>query len=146
MRDDRAHPRPAVAHVRTYTEASAVKEELRRLGIPASEIELRIVGLTLASTIDSFMVATVFGLIAFAAGPILGFAFTSMLPAASPQLVAGSITLCIVSILALSWWLVRAYTTPGGAGCAIHERIDVVVARAYASDASRILDGRASAR
>jgi hypothetical protein len=137
MQDDDATPRRCIRRVRTYREASASKEALRRLGIPTSEVDLRVRGLRLVPPAQGLIIASVFGLALFVTSPILGL-FLHLVRDHMWAIVATTV-LYVPAVLALVTWQVRRIS-PMGAGCAIPKSVEVAVTPPYAEEASRILE------
>lgn len=136
MVDDDAAPRRPIRSARTYREARALKEILRRLGVPTSEVELRIRGLRLVSPAHGFLVASVLGLALLATSPILGL--VCYLVGASTAAVVVACVTYVPLLLALTIWQVRK-RSPMGAGYAVPKSVEVTVSPPYAEEANRIL-------
>jgi len=137
MQDDHAARREVVRSARTYREARALKEILRRLGVPTSEVELRIRGLKFVPPAQELLVATVLGIVLFGTAPVIGL--LCYLVGASTLAVVAVCAMYVPAILALTIWQVRRFS-PMGAGCAVPKSVEVVVTPTYAEDATRILE------
>lgn len=137
--DDRT-PTPArtIRTFRTYREAMMVKETLRRWGIPADEVHLRVRGLQFERGQDRILLfLACWGAGAFAAHLPIGWVLYAVrgvtwgLPL--------TLTLAALLLMPVAWWIVRKYTPDPMAGYAIPQRVDVVVSEAYADQALHVL-------
>ena len=137
MHDDAVTPRRVVGIARTYQEASALKEILRQLGVPASEVELRVRGLKLVSPPTRLVVATVFGMALLGVSPLLGLAGYALrtIPWAAGTVIA----LPALALFVASLYFVRRNSARSAGGYALPKRVDVVVSQPYAQEALRVL-------
>lgn len=115
-----------------------MKEQLRRLGIPTSEVHLRVTDLVFERSQDRMLLfVAAWGAAAFAVHLPIGIVLyvTQGVSWGLP------VTLAVVGplLLLVAWWLVRRYSPEPAAGYAIPKCIDLAVTERYADDALRIL-------
>jgi hypothetical protein len=133
-----ADPTRVIRSYRTFADARAVEERLRRWGIPKSEVRLRIKGLEFKKSQDRMLLfVAIWGAAAFAVHLPVGL----MLYITQGVSWVMPMTIAVLGpvLLLVAWWLVRRYSPDPMAGYAIPKRVDLEVTERYADDALRIL-------
>jgi hypothetical protein len=138
--DDRtaADPARTIRTFRTYREAMIVKETLRRWGIPADQVHLRVRGLQFERSQDRMLLfVACWGAAAFAAHLPLGLLLYAVRGVTWGAPV--TLTLAALALMPLAWWVVLRYSPDPMAGYAVPQRVDVVVTERYADQALHVL-------
>ena len=133
-----AGPSRTIRTFRTYREAMVVKETLRRWGIPASEVQLRVRGLTFERGQDRVLLFfAIWGAATFAAHLPLGLVLYALRDVTWS--VPATLSVTGLALLPFAWWMVIRYSPDPMAGYAVPQRVDVVVSEPYADQALHIL-------